>query len=532
MDATLSRALTWFAPESATLRGMRRGLEKESLRIDAVGHLAQTPHHAAFGSALTHPWITTDYSEALIELITPATTSIADTLGFLDDIHRDIYSHLGDEQLWVNSMPCVLGGDDNIPLAQYGSSNIGRMKTLYRHGLGVRYGRKMQTIAGIHYNLSFPDEFFLRWQEKEGDARTLQNFRSEKYFGLVRNFQRESWLLLYLLGASPAVCASFLQGREHGLQAWGRGTLYLPKATSLRMSSLGYQNTVQSDLRVSYNGVDEYVRDLSAAIHTPFPRFEQIGLKNAQGEYQQINTNVLQIENEYYGLVRPKRTIARGERPTLALSRRGVEYVELRCVDLNPFNPIGIDATSAHFLEVFALHCLLRSAPPFSDGEYRCLPKNQQQVVERGRDPELLLGFCGEEKKFHDLAAQVLLELAAVAPLLDAAYETLDYSRAIAREALKLEAPELTYSASILRELKDSDCSFFEFAKKTADEHGNIVRISSISELIIIVIFSYVLFLKLRVHTKMRIYRSFHSLACKLNFCGAFEEISSKRGKH
>lgn len=476
MDATLARALAWVTPEAGSLRGMRRGLEKESLRIDVNGHLAQTPHPAALGSALTHPWITTDYSEALIELITPATHSIAETLGFLDDIHRNVYSHLGDEQLWVNSMPCVLGGDEDIPLAQFGRSNIGRMKTLYRRGLGVRYGRKMQTIAGIHYNLSFPDEFFLRWQEKESDTRSLQDFRSEKYFGLVRNFQRESWLLLYLLGASPAVCASFLHGREHGLQECGRGTLYLPKATSLRMSSLGYQNTVQSDLRVSYNGVDEYVRDLSTAIHTPFPRFEQIGLKDASGEYQQINTNMLQIENEYYGLVRPKRTISRGERPTLALSRRGVEYVELRCVDLNPFNPIGIDATSAHFLEVFALHCLLRSAPPFSDGEYRCLPKNQQAVVERGRDPELMLRFCGEEKKFRDLAAQILAELAAVAPLLDAAHDTQDHSRAIAREAMKLENPELTYSASILRELKESDCSFFEFAKKTADEHGAYFR--------------------------------------------------------
>lgn len=476
MDATLSHALTWLAPEASRLSGMRRGLEKESLRIDATGHLAQTPHHAAFGSALTHPWITTDYSESLIELITPATLSIAETLGFLDDTHRFVYGALGDEQLWVNSMPCILGEDDSIPLAQYGHSNIGRMKTLYRHGLGVRYGRKMQTIAGIHYNLSFPDEFFLRWQEQEGDTRSLQDFRSEKYFGLVRNFQRESWLLLYLLGASPAVCASFLRGREHGLQDGGRGTLYLPKATSLRMSSLGYQNTVQSDLRVSYNGIDEYVRDLSAAIHTPFPRFEQIGLKNARGEYQQINTNVLQIENEYYGLVRPKRTIQRGERPTLALSKRGVEYVELRCVDLNPFSPIGIDVTSAHFLEVFALHCLLRDAPPFSDSEYRCLPKNQQQVVERGRDPELMLGFCGEEKKFSDLAAQILAELAAVAPLLDAAYDSKDYSRAIAREQLKLESPDLTYSAVILRELKENDCSFFEFAKQTADEHGRHFR--------------------------------------------------------
>jgi glutamate--cysteine ligase len=476
VDATLHQSLTWLAPSATTLRGMRRGLEKESLRVNPDGTLAQSPHPVALGSALTHPWITTDYSEALVELITPATGSIAETLGFLDDIHRFVYSQLGEERLWVNSMPCVLGEDDNIPLAQYGTSNIGRMKTLYRRGLGVRYGRKMQTIAGIHYNLSFPDEFFQRWKEQEGDTRSLVDFRSEKYFGLVRNFQRQSWLLLYLLGASPAVCASFLRGREHRLLNCGEGTLYLPNATSLRMSSLGYQNSVQSELRVSYNGLDEYVRDLNHAIRTPYPPFEAIGLRDAAGEYQQISTNVLQIENEYYGLVRPKRTTQRGERPTLALSRRGVEYVELRCVDLNPFEPIGIDSTSAHFLEVFALHCLLRSAPPFTDAEYRCLPKNQQEVVERGRDPFLMLHFCGQDGNFRDLANALMAELAEVAPLLDAAHGTSEYSRAIERESHKLLDAGLTFSARVVRELRDDGCSFFQFAQRSAEEQAQHFR--------------------------------------------------------
>lgn len=476
MNAALARELEWLTPQAMLLAGMRRGLEKESLRVTPDGRLATTPHHAGLGSALTHPWITTDYSEALIELITPATGSIAETLGFLDDIHRHVYATIGDELLWVNSMPCLLGEDADIPLAQYGRSHIGRMKTLYRHGLGVRYGRRMQTIAGIHYNLSFPDAFWQAWQARTGDTGTLADFRSAKYFGLVRNFQRQSWLLLYLLGASPAVCASFLRGREHRLQDGGRGTLFLPEATSLRMSSLGYQNTVQSELRVSYNGLDAYVRDLDHAIRTPYPLFEQIGLRDAAGHYQQISTNILQIENEYYGLIRPKRTTARGERPTVALSRRGVEYVELRCVDLNPFTPLGIDSTSAHFLEVFALHCLLRDAPPFSDSEYDCLPKNQQLMVEHGRDPALVLRFCGRQGRFSDMADALLAELAAVAPLLDAAYGTQAYSQSIAREALKRENPALTYSATLLAELEREDISFFEFGRRTAAEHGQWFR--------------------------------------------------------
>jgi len=366
----------------------------------------------------------------------------------------------------------VLGGDASIPLAQYGQSNIGRMKTLYRHGLGVRYGRKMQTIAGIHYNLSFPDAFWHIWQDEAGAAGSSQAFRSEKYFTLVRNFQRHSWLLLYLLGASPAVCKTFLEGRQHRLEECGRGTLYLPMATSLRMSSLGYQNTVQSDLHVSYNSLDHYVRDLSHAIRTPFPPFEAIGLKNAAGEYQQINTNVLQIENEYYGLIRPKRTTFRGERPSTALRQRGVEYVELRCVDLNPFNPIGIDHTTAHFLEVFALHCLLSETTPFTREEYMALPANQQKVVEQGRHPSLMLFVHGREQSFQHLAATLLREMQPVAAMLDSAHSTEEYSRALKREQLKLENPALTYSAAVLGELKASDCSFFEFARKSASEHA------------------------------------------------------------
>lgn len=476
MNTVLAHNLDWLGGNTASLRGMLRGLEKESLRITPDGRLATTAHQAALGSALTHPYITTDYSEALIELITPATGSIDETLTFLEDIHRYVYAVIGDEQLWVNSMPCVLGDDASIPLAQYGTSNIGRMKTLYRLGLGLRYGRKMQTIAGIHYNLSFPDTFWQAWQTASGSRQSLQDFRSDHYFGLVRNFQRHSWLLLYLLGASPAVCKTFLEGRQHRLQSCGHGTLYLPMATSLRMSSLGYQNTVQSDLQISYNALAEYVRDLNHAINTPYVPFAALGLKNADGDYQQMNTNVLQIENEYYGLIRPKRTTRRGERPSTALRERGVEYVELRCVDLNPFHPIGIDRTAAHFLEVFALHSLLSEAPPFTLDEYRALPVNQQKVVEQGRHPGLTLTVNGREQSLQHMAATLLREMQPVAQALDAAHHTDGYTLALKRENAKLEHPGLTHSAAVLIDLKENDCSFFEFGRRVADEHARWFR--------------------------------------------------------
>jgi glutamate--cysteine ligase len=468
MDRELSIQLNWLSQQPSCLQGMKRGLEKESLRIDADGWLAQTPHLAALGSALMHPSITTDYSEALLELITPPCDSIASAFGYLDEVHAYVYSQLGSERLWVNSMPCKLGPDAQIPLAQYGSSNIGRMKTLYRHGLGLRYGRRMQTIAGIHYNLSFPDSFWQAWQETSGNTQSLTEFRSEKSFALIRNFQRRSWLLLYLLGASPAVCGTFLEGRQHGLDAMASGTLYRPHATSLRMSSLGYQNDAQSDLKVSYNALDKYVRDLDRAIRTPYPPYQTMGVKQ-DGVYQQLNGHILQIENEYYGLIRPKRNSASGERPTQALARAGVEYVELRCVDLDPFEPFGISRDSAHFLEVFALHCVLSDSPLFSDADYQRLPLNQQAMVECGRDPTLMLDTGTEAKRFRELAAQLFAELRPVADILDSTHATSAYSAAVAVQIAKLQEPALTGSAMVLRALDEWDGCFYQFAMDRAE---------------------------------------------------------------
>jgi glutamate--cysteine ligase len=477
MQSHLSQQLSWLSPQPHVLQGMLRGLEKETLRMSPDGMIAQTPHPQALGSALTHPHITTDYSEALLELITPATASIGETLGFLDDLHTYVYQHLDDERLWLNSMPCMIGLDDEqIPLAQFGTSNIGRLKTLYRHGLGVRYGRKMQTIAGIHYNLSFPDTFWDAWQAALGDTRPRQDFINEKYFALVRNFQRHSFLLLYLLGASPAVCACFLTGRQHGLQSLGSHTLYQPHATSLRMSRLGYQNTVQRDLHVSYNRLDHYIRDLSHAIHTPYPAFEQLGVKNADGDYVQMNANVLQIENEYYGLIRPKRTTLRGEKPTQALRSRGVEYVELRCVDLNPFAPTGIDSPTAHFLEVFALHSLLYSEAPFTPAEYAHLGERQETMVERGREPGLQLRVDEEAVAFAEVAGRLLAEMADVATLLDQAHQTRLYSAAILEQQQKLGQPDQTYAARVLKAIGEHDDSFFTFGKAVAEEHRALFR--------------------------------------------------------
>ena len=220
--------------------GIRRGVEKESLRVTAQGALAQTPHPLVLGSALTHPHITTDFSESQVELVTGVHPTAQACLQELQEVHQFTEQAIGEEMLWVSSMPCCLPEDDAIPLGQYGNSNVGLAKNVYRTGLGHRYGRRMQTISGIHYNWSLPE------------------VSSDAYFSLIRNFRRHAFLLLYLFGASPAVNSSFVAGRQHPLQTLSEDTLYLPYATSLRMGRLGYQSDAQASLAVSYNGLQGY----------------------------------------------------------------------------------------------------------------------------------------------------------------------------------------------------------------------------------------------------------------------------------
>ncbi|MCD6673031.1 MAG: glutamate--cysteine ligase [Burkholderiaceae bacterium] len=417
----LQRRLDALSPE--VLRSLRRGIEKESLRTGRDGRLALTPHPAALGSALTHPHITTDFSESQIELITGVHVDADGCLAELTELHQFVYRHLDDEILWSASMPCGLPADDEIPLARYGSSNLGRAKTVYRQGLSHRYGRRMQTISGIHYNFSLPDDGWRALQHADGSREDERAYRDASYFSLIRNFRRHSWLLLYLFGASPAVCSSFLDGHPHALQPLGAGTLYLPYATSLRMGPLGYQSDAQASLAVSFNCFDSYAASLSKALSEPYPAYERIGVHDGNGLYRQLATTLLQIENEFYGTIRPKRSIRPGERPLRALAERGVEYVEVRCLDIDPFYAVGIGTQTMRFLDAFLLHCLLAHSPPDTPQEIAALSHNQHRVAQYGRDPTLLLRDGAHERSLRDWGGELLDACAPIAAALDAAVD-------------------------------------------------------------------------------------------------------------
>ena len=455
------------------LTGIVRGIEKESLRVEPNGRLAQTPHPKALGSALTHPSITTDFSEALLEFITAPSSSTDSVLNQLEEIHRITYQEIGGELLWVNSMPCHLGSDDSIPVGQYGSSNIGTMKSVYRQGLGNRYGRLMQTIAGIHYNFSVPDSLWEDLRNTAGNQQSLQDFKSDGYFGLIRNFRRYSWLLLYLLGAAPAVCRSFVSNQEHRLAPFGSDphSLHQPYATSLRMGDLGYQSNAQSSLIVCYNDLPQYTKTLRKALEKPYPAYEKIGTKDKQGNHKQLNTHLLQIENEFYSSIRPKRTASAGETPLQALAERGVEYVEVRCVDLNPLLPCGIDVPTMCFLDTFLLFCLLKDSPKTNNEEYALIPQNIDRTVYRGRDPELKLLVGDSEISLREWGQSLFDEMRPVADLLDSAHQTKAHSEIFNIMELKLTDDSTTPAAVLLEEMRANNETYYAMAMRKASEH-------------------------------------------------------------
>lgn len=448
-----------------------RGIEREGLRVLAEGKLATTPHAKALGSALTHAHITTDYAESLMEFITPVSHSAEEAIAQLQDIQKFVLSNIGEELIWPMSMPCFVSNEDDIELAQYGSSNVGTMKTVYRQGLKNRYGSMMQVIAGIHFNFSFSKSFWGVLKALDNDNGDEQTYVSNRYFALLRNYKRFCWLIPYLYGSSPAICPSFLQARETNLpfEKSSTGYMYLPYATSLRMSDLGYTNSEQSSLSICYNDLPGYLDGVKDAISLSSEKFEKIGIK-VDGEYQQLNSNVLQIENELYAPVRPKQVARSGEKPSEALAERGVEYIEVRALDVNPFSDTGISIEQVYFLDIFLTYCALADSPLLECSNQNTYEKNMDEVVVRGRDPKLLLDDSGTQKSVTQWGNELFDGMEKVAELLDKAYSTDKYQQALSNERAKINDPSLTPSAKLLNLVNEKQQSLTKCALQAASE--------------------------------------------------------------
>ncbi|MGI4815949.1 MAG: glutamate--cysteine ligase [Janthinobacterium lividum] len=477
-DAVFTRRLARFAafgPAPLLGRGLR-GIEKESLRIDRQGRLADTPHPAALGAALTHPQITLDYSEALLELITPPSPTAMAARSHLDALHRFVYAELGDELLWAQSMPGPLPAENQIPIAYFGTSLVGQFKHVYRLGLALRYGRTMQCIAGIHYNFSFDEAAWqaLREIDGAGASANAPDYQSAGYFSLIRNYRRYSWLLLYLFGASPAAHREFLGARAKGLPLLDADTVYLPYATSLRMSDLGYHNqVVQSAVPTSFDDLQSYVASVAAALARTHAPYEALGT-HRDGKWVQLNGNVLQIENELYGTIRPKR-VAQNGRPLTALATHGVQYIEARCLDIDPFDPVGIAASTAHFMDAFLIFCALHDSPGLDAAQHAEADANFLRSAREGRDPALMLARHGAPISLREWASELLDAVNAVAQVLDSEQSAslgTPFQAAVQLQRERVAHPETTPSARVLTALRQPGMSFTRFGLEMSARHA------------------------------------------------------------
>ncbi len=464
------------------LAELRVGIEKEALRVGADNLMSLRDHPSAMGKTLTHKFITTDFSEAQLEFITPALHSVSESLEFLSELHAfAARSTEAGEYLWNASMPPEITSDDSIRIAEYGQSNAAQIKTLYRKGLAHRYGKRMQTISGIHYNFSISENLWTAFHKQCISGGSLQDFRSAGYLGLIRNLQRHGWLILYLFGASPALDKSYLPAVHATLSMLGEDTYFSEYATSLRMSDLGYTSVVQSELDIHYNSLCDYIEGLRGALATSVSQYEQIGVSK-EGDYKQINTHQLQLENELYGSARPKRNTEEGERPIAALCRRGVEYIELRSIDVNPLNIIGICEQQAHFLNAFLTHMTLAPSPCISSGEQQALTNQQRLVAWQGRLLDLVLPTYGESGMLlRDAGHKLLDDMRQTAEIMDEVYGGTGHIDAVNAQAAKLDNSALTPSAQILEQVKQkgSYAGFIAELSRVQSDHLKAIPLSA-----------------------------------------------------
>ena len=376
-------------------------------------------------------------------------------------------------------MPCILRGHTNIPIAQYGSSNLGIMKTVYRRGLANRYGSVMQAIAGIHFNYSFSLDFWQAYRDLMSPDMSLRSFIDCHYMGLARNVLRYGWIIPYLFGASASVCKSFMKDyHEHDLEEFDDNTFYLPYATSLRMGDIGYQNSQEDEkgVKANYNSLCHYVHSLRAAMKTNCEDFEKIGLKK-DGKYQQLNTNILQIANEYYASVRPKPLLHGMNKPLRALTNNGIGYIEIRSLDVNPLISLGIDKPQIHFLEAFLLFCLLQDSAAISTSEQFDIDNNDNLVAHKGRQPGLKLRNNGMEILLQDWGKEIFAGITDCSKLL-----TKEHQKSVQKMLIRINNPDLTPSAIMLEEMQQKESGFFEYIDKFSHQNRELYRSKSIDK--------------------------------------------------
>jgi glutamate--cysteine ligase len=483
------------------------GLERESQRVISTGELALTPHPTEFGDKLENERITTDFSESQIEIITPPCNSAEEVFDELNKINSEVENSIGDELLWPLSMPPKLPDEKDIPIAIFSNSDNGKYKEIYRKGLSIRYGKKMQMISGIHYNFSFGEGLINYLYKEFGESEDKRLFIDKLHFQLARNFLRYSWLLVYLFGASPSChstyfsvinkeigvvhdccprCAKIIKNADQNTETEENNenkfshvcVAQMNKyATSLRVSRFGYSNSLKS-MNIYFNSLEEYSEKIRKMISTQDEEYLNLGIFK-DGSQIQLNGNILQNENEFYSSIRLKQPLKTGETPLEALENRGVEYVELRILDLNPFEKLGLSLEQMNFIHVFMLFCLFEPSPLITEKEHSNINSNHHLVSLFGRKDNLKLQKYNDNSiSLKTWAEEIFEKLSTIAHFIDTSTGDNKYLECVEKEKLKLDDVSLLPSEQINREMEFNNENYLEFGMKYAKKNAQESKIT------------------------------------------------------
>lgn len=400
------------------------GIEWESLRAKGDGELSLTPHPEIFGDKFTNPLITTDFSESQIEIITPTFNTIDeafDTFSILADLVNS--SLPDDEYLWFQSIPCILPYWDQIPIAQYPEE--GKSSQKYREDLAKRYGVKKQMISGVHFNFSFSDNFLKKMHEIDNYGLNFKEFKNQVYLRITRNYIRYCWLIIYLTGCSIGSHKTFSNDCIHLMDARDDyGSYYSTKGPSFRNASCGYKNL--KELYPSYNTVEEFTRDVRAFI-------DNGDLSEAKELYTQIR-------------LKPKNP----QDLLNSLENDGIEYIEIRTLDINPFYQCGLVRHDMKFLHLFLIYSLIKDESDYADWQKEA-KINEENTAESAYVESMRLIKDGEEITLKEWASEIINEMYGMCEVLG-----FDEFNTLKLMHDRVSNQDLTYGKRILKLIKEN----------------------------------------------------------------------------
>ena len=417
------------------------GLEKENVRVTESGNLALTPHPKAFGDREKNAYIKTDFSESQLEMVTPVCNTLEEVYSFICNLNKVVSLEImkNGEFLWPQSNPPILPREEEIPIAKLSN----REDELYRENLSYKYGKKKQVISGIHYNFSFKEEFIKLLYKELKVEKDFREFKDDIYLRMARNFQKYHWLLIYLTGASPVFHESYIDEIKKDGEILGEDSYYIKDDTSLRNSSYGYKN--KKDYYVSYNSIGEYASDI----------------KNL------VKDKEIQSIKEYYNPIRLK---SLGSEDMLeSLLHKGIDYLEVRLLDLDPLSIQGVSKETLYLVHLFMIYTLLKENKEITYKDQEEFFKNHDMVALKGRNEDAVIHENGVPVLLKDKGREILSEMDEIVEILFSNNE--EFKNVIKRALEKINNPHDIISEKLIKDIKEE--GYINFHMRLAKEYLN-----------------------------------------------------------